>query len=597
MNVVEYAIKIRDFATSPMAKFANSTRQATTTVNTIKTRFQDFTQKATLFTDRLTGRNKMLSMSYNELQTAIKRVENVAATSKVPSVIAAARKELEALNRQSNKIKGIGVSAPSKGGGTSGGGIMGMLGGAKGLLGAAGLALGAGALISSGTGLVSDSINKSLERQQVQTSFNVLTGNKDTGEKLTADLVKLQKDTILGSEVFSNAQTMMGYGIKAEDILPNMKMLGDVSMGDSQKLGSLTLAFSQVQAAGKLTGQDLLQFVNAGFNPLQSMSEKTGKSIGELRKEVEDGNISFADVKQAFIDATSEGGRFANMMEKIAETPAGKVRQLQGAWDEVKIKAGTAFMPAISMALDLANRILPLIESAIDSLASRVLVVAGWMSNIKNITGGFMDYVKIVGDCYRNYVIPLVVKLYNVLSDMVSKIVDFVKNSELLKDVFYFIGELCGFILDGISAMVDALKWLFDNVVMPILNAIEKGYRMIKGAVLEKDNVPDDGIDLRNFGAPLLTTLLTDPKKEKNEVTSTLKDIAKNTSSNSDKSKKTKDDIISGKQQVVNIHVGKFLDSINLNSVNIQEGAAEIEKIFMELFARVLAGTTNDALS
>src|SRR5207244_4031490 len=93
------------------------------------------------------------------------------------------------------------------------------------------------------------SMSKAMEFQKTKTSFEVLTGDKAKGQGLANDLNKLQQDTILGPEVFKSAQTMLGFGIGAEKVIPTMKMLGDISMGDAQKLESLTLAFSQVSSA------------------------------------------------------------------------------------------------------------------------------------------------------------------------------------------------------------------------------------------------------------------------------------------------------------------------------------------------------------
>jgi tape measure domain-containing protein len=122
--------------------------------------------------------------------------------------------------------------------------------------------------------------------------------------------------------------TMLGFGIAAEDIMPNIKMLGDVSGGNADKFSRITYAFSQISATGRLMGQDLLQLINAGFNPLQSISEKTGIKLSVLKKKMEDGAISAEMVKGAFQMETSEGGRFFGMMEKQSQTLAGRMGTL-----------------------------------------------------------------------------------------------------------------------------------------------------------------------------------------------------------------------------------------------------------------------------
>lgn len=179
------------------------------------------------------------------------------------------------------------------------------------------------------------------EMQQLEKSFEVLLGSKAKSDVF----VKEMKDYALISplsttEVSKAAQTLLGFGVSAEKVIPTLKMIGDVSMGNSQRFSSLALAFAQVQAAGKLTGNDLLQLVNAGFNPLKIISEKTGKSMADLKKEMSDGSISADMVADAFKSATEEGGQFHGMIEKNANGIRNAQNVLQGAIQETLNKIG-----------------------------------------------------------------------------------------------------------------------------------------------------------------------------------------------------------------------------------------------------------------
>ena len=174
------------------------------------------------------------------------------------------------------------------------------------------------------------------EIQSLQTSFETLVGNKPQAEELFSSIREFAVKTPMQmKDLASAAQTMMSFNIPVEQIMENLKALGDVSMGDAQKFQSLSLAFSQMSATGKLMGQDLLQMINAGFNPLATMSEKTGKSISQLKDEMSKGAISADMVRQAFIDATSEGGKFNGMLEAQSKTLRGAYSKLQGAIDDM----------------------------------------------------------------------------------------------------------------------------------------------------------------------------------------------------------------------------------------------------------------------
>lgn len=182
------------------------------------------------------------------------------------------------------------------------------------------------------------------EFENIETSLRVLLGGDS--EKLS-DIMSQMKEYALISplttkDMASALQMMIGFGIQAEDAITYLKALGDISMGDTVHFNSLALAFSQMSAAGKLMGQDLNQMINAGFNPLQQISEKTGKTIGELKDEMSKGAISAQMVQQAFIDATSEGGKFYGMASEGAKTLNGQISMLQESVDNMFNDMGQA---------------------------------------------------------------------------------------------------------------------------------------------------------------------------------------------------------------------------------------------------------------
>lgn len=179
------------------------------------------------------------------------------------------------------------------------------------------------------------------EFQSMQTTIETMVG-KDVAGKLMPQIKELAKISPLAMTDMVGAEKMMlGFNIQAEDTIKYLKALSDISMGESGKFNSLTLAFSQMSATGKLMGQDLNQMINAGFNPLQTISEKTGKSIATLKDEMSKGAISAEMVQQAFIDATSAGGKFYNMSENASQTINGQMSMMQDAWDSVFNELGT----------------------------------------------------------------------------------------------------------------------------------------------------------------------------------------------------------------------------------------------------------------
>lgn len=210
-----------------------------------------------------------------------------------------------------------------------------------------------------------DSVNAAMTFGMQERSFQVLAKDKVRGQQLANELRQMKQNTLVGAGVYGNAQTMLGFGVSDKDVIRKLREVGDVGMGDAEKMQSLTLARSQVTAAGKLMGQDLLQFVNAGFNPLNVMADqwqqfgfKAKVTIGQLKDMVSEGKISSAMVDKAFEVATSKGGQFYKMMEQVGDTAGGKMLKLQGAWAAAKIDMGNALMPMATEFMNAGSKLL-----------------------------------------------------------------------------------------------------------------------------------------------------------------------------------------------------------------------------------------------
>lgn len=213
------------------------------------------------------------------------------------------------------------------------------------------------------------------EFENIETSLKVLLGGDS--EKLS-DIMSQMKEYALISplttkDMASALQMMIGFGIQAEDAITYLKALGDISMGDTVHFNSLALAFSQMSAAGKLMGQDLNQMINAGFNPLQQISEKTGKSIGELKDEMSKGAISAQMVQQAFIDATSEGGKFYGMASEGAKTLNGQISMLQESVDNMFNDMGQASEGVILNSIQAVTKLVENYEKVGKILAGLII--------------------------------------------------------------------------------------------------------------------------------------------------------------------------------------------------------------------------------
>ena len=198
--------------------------------------------------------------------------------------------------------------------------------------------------VRSFASLFASAISEAFRFEKALADFKVLTGSIDTAREHIAQLRAFAAATPLTfSDLAKASKLILSFGASVDSVMPSLKMLGDISMGDSQKFQGLALVFSQVQAAGRLMGQDLLQMINQGFNPLTIIAKETGKSVAELKDLMSEGAISFEMVAAAMRSATEEGGLFHNALEETATTGQGLVSTLQDKWADALRTFGEAF--------------------------------------------------------------------------------------------------------------------------------------------------------------------------------------------------------------------------------------------------------------
>lgn len=211
-----------------------------------------------------------------------------------------------------------------------------------------GLAIGAGLVSLARTG-----IEAAMSMESLNAQFTVMAGSAERASQLIQEISEFAKATPFSKMGLADAgKTLMAFGMQAENVVPTLKMLGDVAGADQNKLKGLALVFGQIQSTGRLMGQDLLQLINQGFNPLTVLSKETGISMKDLKTAMENGAISADMVTAAFRIATSEGGMFYQNLLKQSETLAGRLSTLKDNFVTALQKMAEAFLPLMKAAVD-----------------------------------------------------------------------------------------------------------------------------------------------------------------------------------------------------------------------------------------------------
>lgn len=366
-----------------------------------------------------------------------------------------------------------------------------------------------GAAVVAGTAGAVAGVKYNAQMQQYAMAFKTMLGDGQKATKMLADLRDMAAKTPFElTDLAGASQTLMAFGLSAEDTMKSLQMLGDVSMGDAQKLSSLTLAFAQVQSAGRLTGQDLLQMINAGFNPLQVISEKTGKSLAELRDEMQKGGISAQDVADAFAIATSEGGRFFGAMEAQGQTFNGLLSTLK---DNAMMLLGNltqgltdllseSFLPKL---IDYVGRLNDAfteggLKGFFEELGDIINELIDDIPGMDGIKQFFEDLGKAVKPL-ADEIIPTFKSIWDDLQNLFRTLVD--ELAEPVKDLFLslvesistLIGEkVLPFLVEQFSEFIKSIiEFLEDNS-----EQIQQAFKDIAGLVEDLCGVLDGLIDL-----------------------------------------------------------------------------------------------------
>jgi tape measure domain-containing protein len=199
--------------------------------------------------------------------------------------------------------------------------------------------------------------------ENMKSQFELFTGSVDKSKELIDNLRSIAiKSPLELSDISEGARMLLTYGVAAEDVTAIVDQLSEVSAGSAERFGRISYAFGQISSMGRLMGTELRQLTEAGFNPLEMISKRTGESMETLKKRMEDGKIPIEEVKQALKEATSEGGRFYGLNEKMSQTFSGRVSMMRDQWGRLLVDLGSGLNEGLKVAVDSITSNLPMLS-------------------------------------------------------------------------------------------------------------------------------------------------------------------------------------------------------------------------------------------
>lgn len=213
--------------------------------------------------------------------------------------------------------------------------------------------------------------------EQMEMQFDVLTGK---GRKVFADIESFAVRTSFSLESAGEAaRNMLASGVSQPELIGTMRILGDLAMGDGERMKLLAKAYTDVLNKQKLQAQELRQFSENGVGLVSELASMYGKTAGEIMKMSEQGEIGFEDMRRALERLTGEGGRFNGMMEKMSQTTTGRFETLKENIAILTRTVADQFLPAINDVLKKVNEFLDLITASSDRWQTmKDVFIASW---------------------------------------------------------------------------------------------------------------------------------------------------------------------------------------------------------------------------
>lgn len=213
--------------------------------------------------------------------------------------------------------------------------------------------------------VVQSGVDYNASMESYLTNFKVMLGNEELAAAKLSELRKMAASTPFAlSDLTEGTQTLLQFGIAADDTTGVLKQLGDISLGNADKLQTLVRAYGKMSSAQKVTLENVNMMIDAGFNPLNQICDATGESMSDLYKRISDGRVSFEELQYAVQAATSEGGQFYNGMLEASQTFSGRMSTLK---DNVAALTGELTSGLFAALGDLVVKLNDVVTSFLDS--------------------------------------------------------------------------------------------------------------------------------------------------------------------------------------------------------------------------------------
>lgn len=395
----------------------------------------------------------------------------------------------------------------------------------------------------------------------------LMHGDSKAASALNGQLMELAKVTPFSLvDVQDSAKKLLAYGFAANDVIRQMKMLGDISAATGNQIGDVAYLYGTLRTQGKAMTKDLYQFTNRGINVIPQLAKKFGILESQVYKFAEQGKISFRDIESAFEEMTKEGGDFFGMMAEQSKTVGGQLSNMGDAWEQLKVNIGKSQTGIIASTVNFTNQM--------------ISAVSKYFAHMNMEAENFNKYGAISFSWWEKTLATINSALTgNMMGSRVKEQADF-QNS--LQSSYVNPGTASDATLGKQLEMKSKLSNLLANQYVAYgKKEIDIGELTRKTATIRGALDQIEGAINLNKTSPLKAGAL----QEEGEATGSLSGLGSKSSISTGGTE------ISGtKPQSLVINITKLVESLNINTTNLKDSASKIK----EEVSKALLEAVND---
>ena len=338
------------------------------------------------------------------------------------------------------------------------------------------------------TSFITEPIRQGATLESLEANFTTLLKSGEAAKQLIAEINKFAAETPFSqSELFQQTEKLLGFGFAAEDVTDILRRLGDISGGSAEKLDGFVTALAQVQAKGRLQGEELLQFAERGLGT-NLIAEALGQTTAQFTELVSQGKIGYGELEKAIKVLTDEGGRFNGVMAAQSQTLNGLFSTLVGNFEQLQGEVGKLLLPALKDVVIAANDIIAGIDPKQIGVA---------FDEAGQAAQPFLDAL---ASGFDENILPALLRFRDAIQDALDRASEFFSGineggavTEFLKSLLDGITEAFGSLVDTLAFAIEGIVDFASPIVSNLIPAIQTVFRVVGGAIEAFSNLTGEG--------------------------------------------------------------------------------------------------------